>query len=159
MTDIVRTDARPVITPLTGEVVLLDSPTDTLADWLHRIRQAEADIRDAKRTVTLELLDRMDREARWTARIGGFEIKGDGPGAVDYDAERLRTELHLLVQAGEITETAMDEAVEIVQTYKAKARGINALRKLGGRVAAAIDACAHPSTRDRRVTVKETARR
>src|SRR4051812_8842886 len=113
-----------VLTPLTGELVLLDSPTDQLADWLHRIRTAEADIRDAKRAVTTELLARMDREARWTARVGGFEVKGDGPGAVEYDAPRLRTELHLLVQAGEITEAAMDEAVEIVQTYKAKARGI-----------------------------------
>jgi hypothetical protein len=156
VTDLARTETPAVvITPMTGEVVELDATTDVLADWLHRVRQAEADLRDAKRAVGAELLARMDREARWTARVGAFEVKGDGPGAVEYDAERLRTELHLLVRAGEISEAAMQDAVEIVHTYKAKARGINALRKLGGRVAAAIDSCASPSTKDRRVTVKE----
>lgn len=157
MTDLARTEApAAVVTPLTGEVVVLDSATNVLADWLHRVRQAEADLRDAKRAVSGELLTRMDKDAVYTARLGGFEVKGDGPSpVVEYDAERLRTELHLLVRDEVITERAMDNAVEIVQTYKAKANGINALHKLGGRVAAVIDACKREVPRDRRIAVKE----
>lgn len=153
-TAVERTE-RAITTPLTGEVVLLDSTSDVLAAWLHHVREAEAALRDAKRIVGGELLDRMDREAKWTARLGRFEIKGDGPGAVEYDAEALRHELEQFVMDGSISGAAMDEAVELVTSYKAKARGINALKKLGGRVAEAIERCTNPSTKDRRVSVKE----
>jgi hypothetical protein len=153
----VQTPTMPaVVDPRTGEaVVLAEAATDTLAAFLENVREVESAFREQKRAVSREILDRMDREARWTGRVGEFEIKGDGPTPpTEYDAEALYWALDEFVAAGVITDQARDEAVERVEVFKAKARGIQALRKLGGGVAAVIDRHAREAVRERRVSVK-----
>jgi hypothetical protein len=145
-----------VVDPRTGEaVVLAEAATDTLAAFLENVRDVESSFREQKRAVTVEILARMDREARWTGRVGDYEIHGDGPTPqVEYDAEALHQALGEFVDAGIITEHAREEAVERVQIFKARARGIKALQKLGGGIAEAINRHARDADRDRRVSVK-----
>jgi hypothetical protein len=152
--EVERTD-RAIITPLTGEVVLLDSPTDALAHWLHEVRQAEASLRDAKTLVSRELLARMDREACWTVRAGGLKITGQAPGGVEYDPHEMRRQLAALVEADAISQRAMDEAIEEVVTLKVRAKGVNALRKLGGVVEQAVQRACRPKDAERRISLSE----
>lgn len=152
MTDLARTHA---VHPVTGEVIELDQPSGDLAGWLEEIRDAESKLRVFKRDLQDAILARMDRDASWTLREGDFEISGDGPGRVSYDGDELAEVLAGLVEEGLISAQAAEAACETVTTYKPKARGINALRKLGGSVAEVIDSLAEPVPEERRrVSVK-----
>jgi hypothetical protein len=148
-------DTRLVIHPATGEVISLDGDTAPLARFLTEVRELEQQLRDEKRIVTRELIDRMDREARYTLHTDGLDIKGDGPKIpTDYEAEPLRAELQEFVEAEVITQEALDRAVEPITTYKARAQGLNALRGLGDQFAAVIDRHAHPKENyERRVSI------
>lgn len=145
MTDIV---IRP-----TGAVVDLTGPTDLLGRALHEIREWEWQLRDAKREITGEVLRRMDERARWTVRAGDVTLKGQSPDSVEYDADALLAALQALAADGVIAQEAVAEAVEQVVMLKVRTRGVQALRKLGGPVREAVDGCARPSGRDRRVQV------
>lgn len=144
-----------VLNPRTGEVVSLDASTEELAAWLEDVRSWEQEfLRPCKRAVEEVLLERMDHEASYTLRAGRLEITGDGPGRVEYEEEILRNRLRPFVDDGTISRDAYAAAVKEVVTYRPMARGINALRKLGGQVAVAILEAERPSSKPRRVTVK-----
>jgi hypothetical protein len=157
------TDVAPVtgkevlLDPATGETLALDAPTERLAQWLDETRDLEQRIRSAKRVAYDELLRRMDARASWTVREGGYELTAPSPGRVEYDPAALYEALHDCVAAGMIEEGAAEAALEAVVTYKPKARGIQALLKLGGPVRDAINACAHPVEAPRNVRVKRSA--
>jgi hypothetical protein len=156
-TDIdVRTEDMPaVVDPRTGEVlVIAEATTDMLAMFLDNVRDTERAQRAQKAAVTRELLGRMDAEASWTARVGDYVLRGDGPGdKTEYDAEQLYEALSEYVDSGVISEGAREAAVERTYSYKAKARGIRALEKLGGGIADAIRRHSREVPKDRRVSV------
>lgn len=149
-------DIPAVMDPQTGEaLVLADAPTDSLAGFLDHVREIETNLREQKKAVTAEIIDRMDREAKWTGEVGDYVIKGDGPTRpTEYDAEALHAALLEYVDAGAITDAALEAAIERTFTYKAKHRGLQALTKLGGDIAAVIHEHSREAEKDRRVSVK-----
>jgi hypothetical protein len=145
-----------VIHPGTGQMLRLDAPTEELATWLTEIRREEQQLREEKRRVTHELIARMDREASYTLRTGDLEIKGDRPTPpLDYDAPGLYEKLREYVEAEVITQEALHRAIEPVVTLKAHARGLDALRRLGGPIVEVIEQHAQPRENyERRVNIK-----
>lgn len=148
-------DIPAVVDPRTGEaLVIAEATTDTLAMFLDNVRDTERAFRDQKKAVTYEVLRRMDAEASWTARVGDYELKGDGPGdRTEYDAKGLYEALGEYVESGVITEAARSAAVERTYAYKASVRGIRALEKLGGGIAELIRQHTRSTPKDRRVSV------
>lgn len=146
-----------IVHPGTGEVLDLAGDTEILVRWLREVREMESEIREVKRVVTGELIDRMDREARYTLHVGDLEVKGDGPIAPTlYEGEQLRNALAEYVEAGVITPEALDRAVEVLPTYRPRTAGIKALKRLGGPIADLVDQHAKPKeSYERRVTIKE----
>lgn len=120
-----------LVNPSTGEVVPLDGPTEDLAAWLEAIREWEAVARFAKRLVAEELHERMDRDLTLTVHAGGFTVKGQGATETVYDGEGLYRDLTELVLSGQITEGALEEAVERTVTYRVKAQGVRKLKSAG----------------------------
>lgn len=147
-----------VVSPITGELFELDRPSIDLARLLQDVRDAESMLREAKRVVGDELLRRMDQAASWTIRLeGGLTVKSSSPAAVEqFDAPELHDDLMALVDEGVLTVEAADAAVETVVSYKARKVGINALRKLGGRVAEIVNAHARSEEPTRYVSVTRT---
>lgn len=153
---VTRPDDLPaVIDPSTGEaVVIADAATDTLAMFLDNVREVERAFREQKRAVTRAIIERMDREARWTGIVGDYEIVADGPTKpTEYQAEALYEALREYVDSGAISEAALEAAVERTYSYKAKHRGIQALVKLGGHIAETIAEHSHEAEKERRVRV------
>jgi hypothetical protein len=151
---VIPAPAPIVIHPATGEVVPLDGPTDMLASFLASTRELEGALREAKRAVSAELHARMDAEASWTLHVRSYTITGESPNRIEYDADKLHARLAELVADDLLAPRAAEQAVEVVTTRKARARGINQLLKLGGAVADAIKTCQVPVERDRRISVK-----
>lgn len=149
-----------VVDPATGEAIeLATASTDTLAEFLANTRELESRFREQKRAASDEILGRMDREASWTARVGAWTLKGKSPAPVTvYDAQGLRETLDSFVDEGLVSVTAAGEAVEVVTTLKVHARGVNALLKLGGRVAEAVRAHGSEQSPERTVSVSRSAR-
>ena len=140
----------------TGEVLDLNAAaTDELASYIARVRDLEGELRAAKRAVTAELLERMDRQAQWTVVAGEWKVSGDSPAPrVTYDAEALAAELQMLVDADLLAPNAAAKAVERVVSWKVSQAGVNALVKLGGAVADAVARHRVEETRERRVSVR-----
>jgi hypothetical protein len=148
------TTTSQLVNPVTGEALTLASPTEDLGRWLADIRDFEYQLREAKRTVTTEILARLDKNAEWTAHLPGLKIRGDSPQPVEeWDGAQLREALLELVDEGVLAIEAVDAAVETIVSYKPRKAGINKLRKLGGRVAEVVDSLKRASEKDRRVTV------
>jgi len=146
---------RVVLMPFTGEVLdLAVEATPTLAEAVHRVREAEAELRSFKRAVADELLARMDHEASWTIRVPRWEVTGDGPNRTDYDGKALRMALSRLAATGAISVEAAREAVRVEEVYTPVKAKLHKLLKLGGEVAEAIRECEVPSTSARQVRVK-----
>lgn len=150
-------DEVTLIHPTSGEVLdLHTASTLDLAHWRHAVREWEDNARQAKKLVDAEILDRMDRRGEWTVHEDGFDLVGSSPEPSDsYDAEALQAGLAELVDVGLIDEDAASAAVEIVTTLKPNRSRISKLRKLGGRVAAVIEAATTQVPKDRRVNVKK----
>lgn len=153
MTDLVP--ARPEgITLFTGEFLSINSPDSALGRCLAEIREFEALLREQKKILTEELLSRCDRRASWTVYEDGVKISGSSPAPVEtWDGAELYSALWAFVDAGVLSEEAVNAAVGIETIYKPKKAGIQALRKLGGDVAGTIDGLAQEVEKDRRVTV------
>jgi hypothetical protein len=64
----------------------------------------------------------------------------------------LWNDLGRLVEEGKLSDHARRQAVEPVVEYKVRARGVAALKKLGGVLADAVDRAASP--KERRVSVR-----
>lgn len=148
--------AEIVVHPSTGEVLELDAPTEQLARWLVEARELDEAMRSEKRRVVVELLNRMDREARYTLRVANLELKGDGPEPpTDYDGEQLREALAEFVAAEVISQEALDRAIEPVTTFKPRANGLKPLIRQGGQLPQVIAQYAAPREGyERRVSVK-----
>jgi hypothetical protein len=131
---------REVLIPYTGETVDLASSPDKLAAVLYEIRNLESRLREAKGELTEELLGRMDANARWTERFGEYHVTGKSPEpTIEYDGERLFDALRTLHDQGLITYEAAEAAIKT--KHEAQRRGVNALLKLGGKVAEEVRAC------------------
>lgn len=143
--------------PITGEVYeLATADTLQLAEALDVSAEWKRKLDEFRRDVSDEVLTRMDHDTRYSAAVGHFKIKGDGPRTGDYDGETLHTGLAKLVRAGVISDSAMEAAVEIETSYKVKKRGVNALAKLAGskpEIAALLKDAHRDDHRPRRVTV------
>ena len=153
MTEIV--EQRLAIHPVTGEALELSTATtDVLAEAIEACDTVAGRARDTKRELGNEVLARMDAEAKWTARVGGYKLTGASPAPkVEYDAAALAAALDDLVQKGVIAEGARESAIEVVVTFKPRQAGINALKKLGPEVADAIAACEQTVEKARSVRV------
>jgi len=154
MTDVVRT----VTVRATGEIISLGAPTDILAEHVDQLKDMKSQIDEALGEVNLELLRRMDLEAKWTARVGPWTVRGDSPAPkVDYNGEQLYEDLYSLAARGDISYEALEAAVEQITGYKVKVAGVNALKKRGGKIAEVIEAAASTSERRRSVRVERAA--
>ena len=147
---------RFVIHPATGEKLELDAPDGALAAALDGLRTLEGNLRDVKSAIGGELISRMDASAAWTRHIPGVgKITAPSPKpTIEYDGPALREALLELADQGLITQGAVDAAVETVVTYEPRARGITALLRLGGSVAAVVAAFGTETQRTRYVSVK-----
>ena len=107
------------------------------------------------RSVSDELLTRMDRDAGWTMHFPGLDISGDTPNRREYKADRVLKVLEDLVADGTITKEAAQKAIERKVSYTVKKRGVDAIKKLGGDVAKRLYGCEVPIPDSaRRVSVK-----
>ncbi|MCK9250042.1 MAG: hypothetical protein M0P31_13845 [Solirubrobacteraceae bacterium] len=123
---------RPVevVNPLTGELVdIAAMATDALALERNEIRAAQDAIATWRRAIDAELTARLDHEAKRSARVAGYKLSVTAPTVRETDALGLRTALLALAADGVLSEAAVDAAVEVVPTYKARRVGINALHK------------------------------
>jgi hypothetical protein len=147
-----------VANPLTGTAVELADGTDALADMHDQLKEARSIIDEARNLLGDELVARMDRRGRWSLTHDGLTVSAPSPRPpIEYDAQALHTALIELAVSGTIDHGAVDDAVELEWTCKVKKRGVDALRKLGGAVAEAIDRCqVEAEAKPRRVSVKRT---
>lgn len=149
-------EPRPaeLLNPTTGEVLSLNAPDGELGRLLADIRDVEGILREQKRVITRELLDRFDKRACWTVYESGVKLSGASPAPTEeWDGADLYQALNEFVDAGQLSQTAVNAAVEVTVVYKPKKAGIAALRKLGGDIAATIDGLAREVEKERRITV------
>lgn len=141
--------------PITGEVVEIDGPTHTLAEWLRDVREFESRMRELKGVVTDEITTRLDRANTGTLREDGWEIKAPRKDTkTEWDVEQLEYELTTLVTRGVLTEEAAREALTPSRELKPQAVKLKALSEredIGDR----ISACSHQVPQARTVSVKE----
>ena len=113
-----QTQELVVVDRATGEV--LDPKTaDTarLAEFITNSQSLHKELSDAEGVVSDELVERLDRDASWTAHVenGEFrwEIKASSPtaGTTVYPEDLLETELEGLVREGTITPEAAAKAL------------------------------------------------
>lgn len=154
MSDLVTT--VPLLHPLTGEVLDLETaPLADVARFLDEIRQIEGQLRDLKKLVSDHVLAGMDRSASWTLRAGPYQLRSSSPARkAEYDAAGLHAALLALVDEGALDRSAVESAVTETVEYKASARGINALNKLGGIIADTITQYRSEVEKTRYVTVQ-----
>lgn len=143
---------------VTGVAIdVADASTEDLGRFLDESRDFKRRMQEQENIATREVLRRQDREAKWTTPAGSYVLKGSSPAAAhveEFDELALRTDLLDLVDAGELSIEAVDAAVEIVITYRARKAGINALRRLGGEVAAIVNRHATHSEKNRYIKVE-----
>ncbi len=144
--EVVRLVTAEHLLQAAGLTDLTAAELEQLAAFTENAEHLAAIAREAKGTVSDELLRRMDRKGRWTVREGEFEVKAPSPqaGTVVYDSEKLLNALIRLAGTSVIDRDALEAAVEMVYPapyLKQHQAGINALLKLGGAVAAAVEAC------------------
>lgn len=150
----IQTTSVQLVNPSTGELLTLDSPTEDLGRFLADMREHESLCREAKRAITREVVARMDKGATWTLHVEGLKLSSQSPAPVEeFDGPALHEALQFLVDEDVIGVEALDAAVETVISYKPRKAGINALRKLGGRVADVVDEHRTVIDKDRYVSV------
>lgn len=153
-------DEVRIFDPRSGEeIVLADADSETLAFLRDAIRAAEEDQRLAKQQIDAEVIGRMDFHRKWTMHAGEYTMTAPSSDPVVEipDPAALHSELMAFVDAGEVSIEAIDAAVEQVITFKARKRGLDALRKGGGEIAEVIAKHEKQVMPPRRVTVKKAA--
>ncbi len=146
-----------LIVPLTGEAISLDAPTDALADAFHRIQKLEVELRMARAELRTELLSRMDKELARTHQAGDFYLECEAPNQTEYDPDLLDAVLDRLMAEDKVGPAAVAQALKPKTELRPMKRGIDKLLaspNLTDEDRAAVVACAHPRTRERRLTVK-----
>lgn len=142
--------------PVTGELVTADAPYETVAALVVHIRETESLLRGMKAEASERLIAEMDREAKWSGRLGDFVISTRSPAPViEYDADLLYDVLCELRDGGKITAQAVDNAIKETVSRKAMRSGVNALLKLGGEIAEEIRACGTETQPKRTVKIEE----
>jgi hypothetical protein len=138
-TELATTSSEELITnPFTGEAIDLNADTEVLARAVRSLRDLDDERKAVVKTLSRELLKRMDANAKWTMHFAGLDVTSVAPGKVEYNGEKLKEVLEGLVKDKLITREAALEAIDRKVTYSAKVRGVNALKKLGGDVAKRI---------------------
>jgi hypothetical protein len=115
MPSVIATTSRDVLDWKNGEVISLDeASTERLAELVTNLQDVRQALGETEQAVSTELVARCDREAVWTLRVGGFEIKTTSPtaGTTVYPPDMLETELRALVDRGTITEQAAGKALK-----------------------------------------------
>jgi hypothetical protein len=116
----IATTSRDVVDWKTGEVVNLDdATTEQLAELVTNLQDVRRALAETEQAVSAELVDRLDRDACWTLRVGDpkdgrqWEIKAASPtaGSSVYPPDMLETELRALVARGTITADAAAKAL------------------------------------------------
>lgn len=155
MTDLIRQDDY-WLDPVTGELIAPDAPYETVAALVVHIRETESLLRSMKAEASERLIAEMDREAKWSGRVGDFVVSTRSPApTIEYDADLLYDVLCELRDGGDITTQAVDNAVRETTTRKVMRGGVNALLKLGGKVAEEIRACGTETQPRRTVKIEE----
>lgn len=143
-----------IVSPETGEVLSLESPTKDLGQLLLDIREHESLLRETKNIVQREILKRMTFNARYTEHVGGLKLTGSSPKPEEvWDGATLRAALMDFVDCGTLSIEAVDAAVEQQISWKCRKRGIDSLRSLGGEIAETIEGLKSVQEKDRRVQV------
>lgn len=98
-----------------GEILdLRAASTERLAQCIDEMNELRARLRDVEEIVARELLNRMDRQALWTVRVGDYEIKAASPnvGCEVYPERELEEALVELVDAQVISPEAASMALK-----------------------------------------------
>lgn len=153
-TDLTLTE-NGIVNPQTGEEITPNSPPEDIGQLLVALKEHGEALNAVKRDVSRWFIDHLDRQACWSLSVPGFKLSAPSPQPVEeFDGPALREALLDLVDEGVLSIEAVDKAVETVVTYEPRRRGIGALRKRGGRVAAVVDAHAREVEKNRYVSVK-----
>lgn len=130
-----------IVAPLTGVVIPRDATTDQVAEFIEHLDELASQIAAARSDAEQIALDHMDAERLWTAHVGGFTLTAPSDADdVTYDGPGLFRALTPFVKDGTITYGALRRAITPVITFKPKVKGIEALDKIGGKVAETIAA-------------------
>lgn len=150
-----------IINPDTGEITALaDLETPALARVLgfvqHAIEQNNAALYQAKRVLGGEMIERMDRSAKWTVEAPGVKIVAPSPnaGTIDWNAEKLDEILSQLVEENIIDRAAKLRAVWPDTVYKTDKRAITALLKIPGVEQRIADARIITPNTDRKASIR-----
>lgn len=139
-----------LVFPETGEVALLDSPLQ-VAEWLLRVKELEAALRDAKRFAYAALDAHVDScmTGVWKQRFGPYMVTSEPPGtaaeAREFDPEALREGLRPLLPA-EVLESLVKETV----TLKVNLVQLRRIGKVSPEVREVIAASVISTGRDRK---------
>jgi len=162
MSDAAPVTLRPVLDPVSGEVVELGvAETERLAEFRDFLGDCKRRIDEVLVEVDAEVTRRLDADNVRSSKAGGFEVKTEAPYVTTWDTARLGVALEALVVAGKLTRKAATAAL-VPQPPPPPKPNAAELKKLLAHVDAevveAIDACRSAETRQRRrVTVKRTA--
>lgn len=156
------TSVEVVPHPRTGELVPLDSPTDVLAEARMSVVEQREHLNRIGNAIDRELAKRLDHEnmRKWRVPRGDgstLEMEVNAPTTTEWDAALLRSELLRLTQGDDapLTEAAVDAAVEVITSYKVKAREASKLATHADeRVREATLRCRSVHPQARRVSVK-----
>lgn len=141
------------LVPVTGEVLDLDAPNETLVDALFRMRDLEQQLQAARRDVGLEITRRMDADNLRQVDVDGFRVTVSAPGE-DWDLEALDEVLTALVDNGILTPAATQRLFRVKRDVDKRE-----MKKLLGNVepvdAGKIRGCSAKSKRLRSVRVED----
>ena len=149
-----------VVHPMSGEVLDLESTTDTLAQWLLDLRELRQMLSGTIDTISEELSERLDQENTRTGRVGEWEIKGVAPSTTVYDPEQLQKALDELVLDGVLAAAVVERTVKppLVKDWKVDRREIAKLLKHQDlRVREAVAACGEEVAQTRSVSIRRAA--
>jgi hypothetical protein len=124
-----------------------DADDEALTVFLDRLKTLGSIATEARTIAGAELTSRMDRRGAWTLRAaGGLKAAAASPtaGTEVWDDKALKAAVDDLVDEGLIEREAADAAIKYETpepVLKRKASGVLALVRLGGAVAAAVEAC------------------
>lgn len=141
------------LVPVTGEVLSLDAPAETLVDALFRMRDLEQQLSAVRRDVGLEITRRMDADNLRQVDVDGFRVTVSAP-AEEWDLEALDDALTALVDNGILTPAATQRLFRVKRDIDKRE-----LKKLLGNLepedAVKIRGCSSKSKRIRSVRVED----